>query len=488
MNLRSKYSNNNDDLCFTSAVELSTLIQQRELSPVELTQAIFERIERLNPKVNCFVTTLAEAAMAQAKEAEARLMSAGPGELPPLYGLPVSVKDLEETAGVRTTFGSKHYANNIPTSDATIWARLKAQGAILIGKTTTPEFGMHCVTESPLTGVTNNPWDLTRTPGGSSGGAAAAVASGFGPLATGSDGGGSIRVPSSFCGVVGLKSSRGRIPVNTRESSYESVQVVGPITRTVADSALMLNAVAGPHPYDAMSLPADGVDYLAGIADASVKGLRVAYCADLGSGPMEPEVARLVAQAAECFDGVLGANVEIVNIQLPDVYEYFVSWWGPTLDLMIRQDILPFGHLEESHPLILEFARRAEKFSAADYYHTQSVVRSQIHSAFADVFQKFDLLIWPTTSMVAFPHPINALGPSHIAGVQVAEPALVNQRLTEAVSHAGFPAISVPAGFTEQGLPVGLQIAAGHGRDLAVLRAAAAFESASPWASQRPCL
>ncbi|MFK0033723.1 amidase [Pseudomonas monteilii] len=481
-------SNNDDELCFTPAVDLARLMRRKELSPVELMQAVLARVDRLNPQINCFVTLTADQAMAQAKEAERLIMSSDPRTLSPLVGLPVSVKDLENTAGVRTTYGSKHFADHVPTTDATIWERLKRDGAILIGKTTTPEFGMHSVTESPLTGVTNNPWDLSRTTGGSSGGAAAAVAAGMGPLATGSDGGGSIRVPSSFCGTVGLKASRGRIPVNTAESSYESVQVVGPMTRTVADTALMMNSVAGPHPFDAYSLPADGTDYVAGISNASLKGLRVAYCPDLGNGPMEPDVSAAIAQAAERFGQDLGAHVEMVQINLPDVYEYFVAWWGPTLDLMIKQNVLPFGCIEESHPLIASFAKRAEKFSAADYYHTHSVVRSQIHTAFANVFQKFDLLIWPTTAMVAFKHPLDATCPSHIAGVAISEPTLVNQRLTEAVSHAGYPAISIPAGFSSEGLPIGLQIAAGHAQDLLVLKAAAAYEAAHPWAHLRPSL
>lgn len=475
-----------DDLCFTPAVELAAAIRRRSLSPVEVMTAIIDRIERLAPRINCFVTLQAEQALSQARIAEAQLMSTPVDELPALHGLPVSVKDLEDTAGVRTTYGSKNFANHVPTRDAPIWARLKANGAILLGKTTTPEFGFHSVTESLLTGITNNPWDLTRTTGGSSGGAAAAVAAGFGPLATGSDGGGSIRVPSSFCGVVGLKATPGRIPINTRESAFESVVVVGPITRTVGDCALMLNAVAGPDPYDAISLPESGLDYLKAIEHASVRGLRIGFCADLGSGPVEAEVSAVLAKAVARIERELGARVDPIVIDLPDPMDYFMAWWGPHIGLAYEETILPFGKPENTHPLVVDFVQRTRGISVMDFARTQTTTRSKIHTAFADVFAKYDLMIWPTTPTVAFPHPGPEGGPTEIAGVKVREPALDNQRFTEAVSHAGYPAISVPAGFTSAGLPVGMQIAAEHGCEVALLRAAAAFEAIAPWSARRP--
>lgn len=482
----SQPNRHSSDLCFTSAVELAKLLRRRELSPVDLLKTVLERVDRIQPRINCFVTVCHEQALAAAKAAEEILMRTSADKLPLLFGLPVSVKDLEDTAGVRTTYGSRHFADHVPDHDALIWARLKAHGAILLGKTTTPEFGMHSVTESLLTGTTKNPWDLGRTTGGSSGGAAAAVSAGLGPLATGSDGGGSIRVPSSFCGIVGLKASPGRIPFGGRNGAWEGVCVTGPMTRTVADCALMLDATAGPDSHDGIFLPAAGESYLAGLEQASVRGLRIGYCADLRSGPVDPEVSRVVAAAVARFETDLGAHVEPVELSLPDVFDYFVNWWGPSIVLFHDKVLKPLGH-PEYLPANLRWAlERGAKVNLRDYVRTQYETRTELHNAFADVFSRYDLLVWPTTPCVAFPHPGPAGGPVEIAGQPTREPVLENQRFTEAISHAGYPAISVPAGFTHDGLPVGLQIAAAHGCDRALLQAAAAFEAVAPWAAKRP--
>ncbi|NIE72959.1 amidase [Pantoea sp. Ap-967] len=477
-----------DDLCFTSAVELAQAIRKRDLSPVELLDAVLARMKRLDPKINCLVTIAEEQARHQAKHAEQVLMDTPVDELPVLHGIPVTVKDLEDTAGVRTTYGSRNHAENVPTVDSPIWARMKAAGAILVAKTTTPEFGCHGITESLLTGITNNPWDVSRTTGGSSGGAAAAVASGFCPLATGSDGGGSIRVPSSFCGVVGLKPSVGRIAYNTYENAYESVVVVGPITRTVRDNALMLDVTAGEYPYDAIALPKPDINYLDVVRHASVKGLRIAYCPNLDNGPADPEVISVVERAAAKFERDLGATVEVVKLDLPDPVDYFKAWWGPEFYSIYEDNFLSFGKPENIPAHLPIIAEWGAKLDLAMYTKVRTEVRSRIHTTFAEIFEKYDLLIWPTTPVVAFPHPGVAGGMTHVNGIPVREPLLDNQRFTEAVSHAGYPAISVPAGFTNLGLPVGLQIAARHGRDDSVLAAAAAFEQAAPWAAIRPCL
>ena len=476
-----------DDLCYMTATELARAFHSHTTSPVELVTALLDRIERLNPKVNAFVTLLGEQALAQAEAAERRLMS---GEtVGPLCGLPVMVKDLTPTAGVRTTFGSCHYSEYVPEEDAPIWARLKAADAILLGKTTTPEFGEHSITESPLTGVTNNPWDLSRTVGGSSGGSAAALAAGFGPLATGSDGGGSIRVPSAFCGVVGLKPSPGRVPLGPEGSPYDTVSVVGPMTRTVADTALLLTAVAGPDPYNPVSLPEQGVDYLALLENASVKGLRIALSQDLGNPPIESGVSAALERAAEAFERELEAEVEEVDLQLPDPFDYFVHWWAPQIALEFDEFVTSIGaDPSGSHPLFQEVVAEGRAMSAVEYAQVQYRQRASIHKAFAEVFADYDLLLMPTTPMAAFPHPGPEGGPLEVAGRSSKYPALENQRCTEAIAHAGYPAITVPCGFTQEGLPVGLQIAAGHGCDADVLRAAAAFERATPWQSRRPLL
>lgn len=472
-------------LCFASAEVLAAAYRERSISPVEVVQAILQRAERLQPRLNAFVTRCDELALAQARQAEAAFLQRQEG-LPPLFGIPVTVKDLEDTAGVRTTYGSKHFADHVPDSDAPIWARLKAQGAILIGKTATPEFGSHSVTESLLTGTTNNPWDLSRTTGGSSGGAGAAVAAGLAPLATGSDGGGSIRVPSSFCGVVGLKATPGRIPFNSRRAAYEGVTVVGPITRTVADCALMMDAISGPDPYDAISLLDQAGGYYESMGDRSIRGLRVAYCADLRNGPMERRVRDVVGAAARRFEQDLRTHVHEIQLSLPDAIDYFTRWWTPPSQCFYEDVLVPLGHPEWVSPGIRWGLEQSRDMDLMSYVRLQTTTRTQLHNAFADVFEQHDLLIWPTTPFVAFEHPGPELGPKEIDGIPTRCPIAENQRFTEPVSHAGYPAITVPAGFTPEGLPVGLQIAARHGAEKLLLKAAAAFEAAAPWASHRP--
>lgn len=475
-----------DELCFTPAVELTAAIRGKDLSPVELMEAILDRIDRVNPKLNAFVTLLGDQALEGAQRAEQELVDKPLEELGPLHGMPITVKDLSPTAGVRTTFGSLLYEDYVPDEDAMIWARLKAAGGILVGKTTTPEMGMHSVTESPLTGITNNPWDTTRTTGGSSGGAAAAVAAGMGPLATGSDGGGSIRVPSSICGTVGLKASIGRIPENSEISPWETVSVVGPITRTVADNALMLNSIAGPSPDVPFSLLETGFDFLADLDGANVDGLRIALSPDLGYPGIEPEVAEGLTQAAEVFETDLGAKVESIELNLPDPFEYFVKYWGPSGYAYVLELEAEGKDLTKCHPIVREYIKRAKDMTAAEHYITAMATRTELHQEFANVFKDYDLLIFPTTAMVAYPHPGELGGPAEVGGRKSVRATLENQRLTEAIAHAMYPAISIPCGFTDEGLPIGLQIAAGHGEDAAVLRAAAAFESARPWADRRP--
>lgn len=478
-----------EDVCFASGTEVAALIRNRSLSPVEYVQALLLRIEAVDPSLNSFVTVCADEALTAARAAADDIAHTDAEALPPLHGLPVSVKDLTPTAGTRTTFGSRHFADNVPDTDGLIWARLKAAGAILLGKTTTPEFGMHSITESPLTGITNNPWDLSRTPGGSSGGSAAALAAGLGPLSTGSDGGGSIRVPSSFCGTVGLKCSRGRIPIWSEGNPFETVDVVGPMTRTVADTALMLNVVAGPHHYDPYALLDTDTDYLRAITDTSVQGLRIAYSPDLGNPPIEPAVLAGMAQAAAAFEQ-MGAIVEPVDIHLPDPMEYFVAWWAPFIKLTLEDNVLgpSGGDALESHPLFVEFTRHADSMTAVDHLRVQLHQRETIHRAFADVFLAYDVLITATTPSVAFHHPGSVGGPTTVAGKTVTQPSLDNQRNTEAVSHAGYPAISIPAGFSPDGLPIGMQICGPHGADALILRVAAAFEAAQPWRARRPSL
>ncbi len=336
-----------DLLCDMPATELARAIRERAVSPVEAAEAVLARMERINPLVNAFVTVTAEQALAAAREAERQVTVTPAEQLAPLHGVPITVKDLTDTAGVRTTYGSVAFKDHVPERDTLAWSRLKAAGAVLVGKTCTPEFGMLGVTESPLTGITNNPWDVSRTAGGSSGGAAAAVASGLAPLAWGSDGGGSIRVPASCCGVVGLKASTGRIPVHGEADVYGLVSTSGPLTRTVADAALMLQVTAGPDPHEPMALPAPLVPFTEALRDASVRGLRVAFSPDFGQGPIDPDVRDRFEQALRVSPKDLGAHVEPVDIDLPDAIQYFQDFWTPAftvaLDELVEQGWDPAG-------------------------------------------------------------------------------------------------------------------------------------------------
>src|SRR3954447_1364341 len=265
-----------DDFAYTSAAELTRLIAARKVSPVEVVDAVLERIERAQPALNAFITVCGEEARAAANEADAAVMR---GEtLGPLHGVPFAVKDLVNTAGVRTTFGSVALADNVPAADSPSVARLKAAGAVLVGKTTTPEFGHKCFTDAPLFGRTANPWDLSRTPGGSSGGAAAAVAAGLGPIGIGTDGGGSSRIPAACCGVVGFKQTLGLVPHDLTPDGFGNQSHITPMTRTVMDTALMLQAMAGPDPCDPHSLGLPAPDFVgAARPEGDLKGVRIGW-------------------------------------------------------------------------------------------------------------------------------------------------------------------------------------------------------------------
>ncbi|ROR46509.1 amidase [Kitasatospora cineracea] len=480
----------NDDLCFTPANELAALIRKRELSPVELTEAVLDRIDRVGGQVNAYVTVVADQAREAAARAADDVVRLPAEELGALHGVPVSIKDLTPTKGIRTTYGSAFFQDHVPDEDAILVTRIRQAGAVLLGKTTTPEFGLHSVTEPELTGITRNPWNPERTVGGSSGGAAAAVAAGISPLATGSDGGGSIRVPAALCGVVGHKITPGLIPLLGDSSPWDNVTVVGPITRTVADNALLLDVMCGPDPMQPFSLPTR-IDFTGALKGASVAGLCIAYSRDLGNGPVEPEVARVFEESLRALEQA-GAHLEEVSISLPDPLEYFAMFWGP-------QSVLELGEVprEMLPPHIAEILDKSAQMSATDFVQAAFGLRGDIYQAFAQIFTGHDLFVWPTTKMTAFPHVGDLGGPTHVAGVEVvgydgwsdaSVRALQNQLFTEAVSHGGFPAITVPAGFSSDGLPVGLQIAAPQWADAAVLRAAAAFEAARPWAHLRPVL
>jgi aspartyl-tRNA(Asn)/glutamyl-tRNA(Gln) amidotransferase subunit A len=462
------------DLCWMPATTLAGLIRTRALSPVELTRVVLGRIERLNPRLNAYCTVTAEAALGTARQAEQAVMAGR--SLPPLHGVPFSVKDLSWTAGVRTMAGSRIFEHRVPQVDAPVVQRLRAAGGIMLGKTTTPEFGWKGVGDSPATGITRNPWNPALTPGGSSAGAGAAAAAGLGPLHQGSDGAGSIRIPAAFCGVVGVKPSFGRVPYwptpNNDQTSH-----VGPLARTVADAALMLRVMAGPDHRDRMTLEGAPPDYVA-LLDGGVRGLRVAWSPTLGGLRVDPEVAAAAAGAARAFEE-LGASVEEVEPRWPDTGDLIRGLWSAHEAGNLARHLPRWR--ERMDPGLVACIEDGLRLTVVDYLELRQR-KLEFWDAVAASFEAWDLLLTPALSVAAFPvGRLNPEGwPEHpwdwIGWASFAYP----------FNFTGQPAASVPAGFTPAGLPVGLQIVGRRFDDVTVLRAAAAFEAARPWAGRRP--
>jgi aspartyl-tRNA(Asn)/glutamyl-tRNA(Gln) amidotransferase subunit A len=463
-----------DELGFAPATELAGLIRARKLSPVELTRAVLDRIERLNPTLNAFVTVTAEAALAAARRSEQAVMS---GEaLGPIHGVPFSVKDLALTRGVATKFGSHIFAGRVGEVDAPYVRRLHEAGGIMVGKTTTPEFGWKALGDSPLTGISRNPWNPGTTTGGSSAGAGAAAAAGLGPLHQGSDGAGSIRIPSAFCGIVGVKATYGRVPL-WPVSNNDYATHAGPMTRTVADAALMLGVMAGPDPWDGTALDGAPADY-AGLLDRGVKGLKVAFSPDLGGLRVDGDVAAVVAAAARAFEA-LGATVEEVKPGFADSHDMIRLMWGAHYIGNYGQYLDEWrGRLDPGLVACMEDARR---WSAQEYVAMRGRKIAYWDSV-RPLFERFDVLLTPTTSVAAF--AVGRLNPE--GWPQHAWDWFPWASFSYPFNFTGQPAVTVPAGFTPGGLPVGLQIVGRRFAEVTVLQAAAAFERARPWADRRP--
>ena len=465
-----------DELCWLSAVELAAQIRAKKISPVEVMDAVLARIERVNPTLNAYCTLTADEARDAAQAAEVSVMTGE--ELGPLHGMPVSIKDLLFTRRLLTTGGSRLFADHMPDEDAVSVERLKGAGAIILGKTNTSEFGHKAVTDNPLFGITRNPWSPALTPGGSSGGAAAAVAAGMGALALGTDDGGSIRIPASFSGTYGLKPSFGRVPRGAGFPGLETLSHTGPITRTVRDAALVLDALAGPDDRDRFSLTAEAGPSFLESCDGGLSGLSVAWSADLGHAVVDPEVADLCARAAEVFE-TLGCHVEVVTPGWDDPEEIFRTIapveihgaWGDRLEDSADR-------LDRSLVALLRYG----KGITAKQYLDAMARRRDFWTEVQRFLARFDLLITPTVAVPAFPVARPAV--KEINGQPVSPlgwiPFCFPFNLT------GQPAASVPAGFTAAGLPVGLQIVGRRFADRTVLAASAAFEAAQPWAANRP--
>lgn len=462
-----------DEIAFLPATELLGLYRTRELSPVEAAEAALRQIEQHNPRVNAYCFVDAEGALSQAKESEERYMRGEPkGQL---EGVPTSIKDVFLSRRWPTLRGSRVIdPDQLWDEDAPVVARLREQGAVLLGKTTTPELGWKAVTDSPVTGVTVNPWDLARTTGGSSGGSAAAVVLGMGPLSVGTDGGGSVRIPVAFCGLFGLKPTYGRIPL-WPPSPYGTLSHAGPMTSTVADAALMLNVIAEPDARDWSALPAEDVDYLEAI-EGSVEGLRIAFSPDFGYVDVDPEVEGAVNRAAQVFEE-MGARVEETGPGFEDPIDIFEVHWYAAAANALRP--LDESLRELMDPGLVEIAKEGSGYSALEYLEADGR-RSNLGVHMSEFHETYDLLLSPTVPIPAFEVGREVpKGWSHRRWTSWT-PFTYPFNLTQQ------PAASVPCGFTSSGLPIGLQIVGARYGDALVLRAAHAYQTLHPLVDQRP--
>ena len=461
------------DIAFFPATELSKLYRERELSPVEATEAALHQIELYNPRVNAYGLVDAEQALAQARESEGRYRTGKPRGR--LDGVPASIKDLILTRGWPTLRGSRLIDPDQEWyEDAPVAARLREHGAVLLGKTTTPEYGWKGVTDSPLTGLTRNPWDPTRTPGGSSGGSAAAVALGMGPLSVGTDGGGSIRIPAAFCSIVGLKPTYGRVPL-WPASPFGTLSHAGPMASTVVDAALMLNVLAEADVRDWTSLPPESLDYVDAL-EGGVEGLRVAFSPNLGYVSVQPEVQEAVRAAVRVFED-MGAKVEQTDPGFQDPLEIFNIHWCTGAANALRSYSARLREMMD--PGLIEIADEGAKYSVMEYLEAMNR-RSELAIHMGRFHTEYDLLLSPTVPIPAFEVgcevPVGSPHRRWTSWTPFTYPFNLTQQ----------PAASVPCGFTSAGLPVGLQIVGAKYEDALVLRAAHAYQTANPLADRRP--
>jgi len=468
----------NLDLCYMTATEAIAAFKTRALSPVELLKAIIARCEQLEPKVNALTYTYFDRALEQAKAAESQYARRG-GEPRPLEGVPVAIKDFHPVKGEITTFGSKIYRDYRPDHTAPTVQRLLDAGAIMHCRTTTPEFAHAGMTASPLWGITRNPWNLEYTPGGSSGGAGAALAGGMTTLADGTDGGGSIRIPASLAGAVGYKPPFGRNPLDL-DHPLETILHYGPMTRSVSDAALMQNIMTGPHLDDICSLREK---VFLPEAPEDIRGWKVAYSMDLGFYSVDPEVRRNTLSALEAFKS-LGCTVEEVNLGWNwGVNNAWMTYWT-VLFAGLLGDKLPRWRYEMTEGLV----RMIESGAAlsADRFYRINPVRGEMYKTLGPILEDYQVLICPTTALPAVKHDHDASDMSFtIDGAKV--PASIGWYMTmpfNLVSQC--PVIAVPTGFAASGIPTGMQIVGKTFDDLSVFRAAGAYEKARPWRGRRP--
>ena len=464
------------ELCFKTAMGLTALIRRREVSVREVMTAHLEQIERVNPKVNAICTLLPERAMKQAARADENLAKgATPG---PLYGLPIAIKDLVDTKGIRTTYGSPIYKDFVPDKNALVVERLESAGAIVIGKTNVPEFGAGSHTFNPVHGMTRNPYDLTKTCGGSSGGGAVSLACGMTPIADGSDLGGSIRNPPSFNNVVGLRPSPGRIPRYPNTQPWNSLPVLGPMARTVGDTSILLSAMAGPDARDPISIPENPRRFTESL-EHDVKGTRIAWSRDLGQFPVEAAVMDVIEKALPKFTE-LGCIVEEEHPDFSGAAEIFQ---------VLRAHSFAHAHAEHlaEHRDLLKATviwntEEGLKLSALDVTQAQAK-RAELYQRVQEFFHTYDFLLLPVSQVLPF--PIETEWVREINGIQM-DTYIDWMMSCSLITLTEHPAISMPCGFTPDGLPVGIQIVGAYRREIDLLRLAYAFEQVTRVADRRP--
>jgi aspartyl-tRNA(Asn)/glutamyl-tRNA(Gln) amidotransferase subunit A len=473
-----------DQFGFMPVHELRSLVARKKVSPVELAEAHIRRADELDPKLGIYITRLSEQSLDAARAAEATIMR-GDENLGPLHGIPVPVKDTESMAGVPWTHGSLPYKNAVPMQDSLPVQRLKAAGAIITGKTNTPENGFAGTTENRLGPPARNPWNPECTPGGSSGGSAAAVAAGLASYATGGDGGGSIRIPAGFSGVYGIKPTQGRIPRGA--GGKDSFNIMnnassGPITRYVRDAAIALQIASGTHPNAEYGIISDAAPDFVASLNRGVKGLKIGWSADLGGNPVDPEVVSVAESAAKTFEQ-LGANVEAVDFKPGDHAEVFWTWFDyfTVKGLSAYRDDFD-SRRDQFTDYFREYMEYADGLSAERLWDIFTAI-GRYRDYTNKFFGKYDLLLSPSLAVPAF-----KIGeePAVIGGKPVPHRLWGFTPFTYLFNITGNPAASAPAGFSKSGLPIGLQIVGDMRDEANVLAASAALEEARPWADQRP--
>jgi amidase len=468
----------NLELCFLTATELARRIRAREVSVTEVVRAHLAQIERVNPSVNAIVTLTADRALAEARAKDAELAS---GRTPgPLFGLPIAHKDVLPTAGIRTTYGSPIYCDHVPDADALLVERVRASGAITIGKSNTPEFAAGSQTFNTVFGRTVNPYDVTKTCGGSSGGAAVALACGMVPLADGSDLGGSLRNPASFCNVVGLRPSLGRVPVWPSESAWLGLGVQGPMARTVEDVALLLSVISGPDARAPLATGESGARFREPLP-RDFRGVRIAWSRDLGGLPIDRRIATVVGSQRATFDA-LGCVVEEGQPDFSDAREIFQVWraWA----FFLKYGTLLGAHRHEMKDTVVWNIEQGLKLTGPDLAQAEAK-RTALYHRVRTFMEQYPFLVLPVTQVP----PFDVAQPyvTEINGVPL--PTYVDwMRVCSDITVTGLPAISVPCGFTEDGLPVGIQIVGRHRDEWGVLQLAYAFQQATGVWTRRPAL